>query len=48
MLGVGLRVLGVESGLGLGLGFKGFSLVLCLGFWELGFGFWVLGFGFWV
>ena len=34
MLGVGLRVLGVESGLGLGLGLKAFQ-----------FRFWVEGFG---
>ena len=34
MLGVGLRLLGVESGLGLGLGLKAFQ-----------FRFWVEGFG---
>ena len=39
MLGVGLRVLGVESGLGLGLG-------LSLGLKAFEFRFWIEGFGF--
>ena len=38
MLGVGLRVLGVESGLGLGLG-------LSLGLKAFEFRFWIEGFG---
>ena len=41
MLGVGLRVLGVESGLGLGLG-----LGLSLGLKAFEFRFWIEGFGF--
>ena len=40
MLGVGLRVLGVESGLGLGLG-----LGLSLGLKAFEFRFWIEGFG---
>ena len=39
MFGVGLRVLGVESGLGLGLG-------LSLGLKAFEFRFWIEGFGF--
>ena len=39
MLGVGLRVLGVQSGLGLGLG-------LSLGLKAFEFRFWIEGFGF--
>ena len=39
MLGVDLRVLGVESGLGLGLG-------LSLGLKAFEFRFWIEGFGF--
>ena len=39
MLDVGLRVLGVESGLGLGLG-------LSLGLKAFEFRFWIEGFGF--
>ena len=41
MLGVGLRVLGVESGLGLGLG-----LCLSLGLKAFEFRFWIESFGF--
>ena len=39
MLGIGLKVLGVESGLGLGLG-------LSLGLKAFEFRFWIEGFGF--